>query len=61
MSDDSRLVMLIAFIWLLIAISYTSFVLPIITMPMSVRVWGAGAIVFFLLAIAIFVAERRAG
>ena len=60
MSDDTRLVMLIAFIWLLIAAAYTSFFLPIIAMPMGVRVWGAGALVFLVLAIVIFMAERKA-
>lgn len=59
MSDDTRLILLIALIWIVIAIAYTSYVLPIVVMPMGFRVWGAGAIVFVLLALAVIVAERR--
>jgi hypothetical protein len=59
MSDDTRLILLIALIWIVIAIAYTSYLLPIIVMPIGFRVWGAGAIVFLLLGIAVIIAERR--
>ena len=61
MTGDSRLILIIAVVWLLIALLYTSTVLPIVSMPIAVRVWGTGGVIFMLLAFAIYLAERRKG
>ena len=48
MRQDSSLIALVALVWLALAGLY-AFV-PMFSMPGSARVWGAGAVVFILLA-----------
>lgn len=58
LSTDSGIVLLVAAIWLTIAIVYR--VVPMINMPAGERVWGASAVLFLALMLWIYAAERRA-
>jgi hypothetical protein len=58
MRQDSSLIALVALVWLALAGLY-AFV-PMFSMPGSARVWGAGAVVFILLAGCLWLAERGA-
>ncbi len=57
LSTDTGIVLLVAAIWLSIAIIYR--VVPMIDMPAGERVWGASALVFLALMLWIYAAERR--
>jgi hypothetical protein len=56
MREDVILVASVALVWTLLALAYPF--VPMLTMPGSVFVWGAGAVVFALLAAAILRAQR---
>lgn len=58
MTEDARLIGLVAVVWVALAALY-AFV-PLFHMPGSAQVWGAGALIFMALAILIAVAEARA-
>ncbi len=57
MSDDSRLIALVALVWSVLAAAYA--LVPALDMPGSALVWGIGAALFWTLAILVARAERR--
>ncbi len=56
-SLDSRLIGIVFAVWAALTVMYAT--IPMIYMPPSIRVWGAGAFLFLVLAVVIAVAEAR--
>lgn len=59
MTEDSALIAIVAVIWAVLALLYA--VVPMLDMPGSALMWGAGAVVFLVLAAAIAAAELPRG
>ncbi len=58
MTLDVRLIGLVALVWAVMAVLYAT--VPMLAhMPGSAMLWGSGAVVFALLAGAVWRAERR--
>ena len=54
-SEDVALIGVVFLVWAALAIMYAT--IPMIYMPPSIRVWGAGAVMFLVLAVVIARAE----
>jgi membrane protein implicated in regulation of membrane protease activity len=57
MNQDFLLLLIVAVVWAALAVLYAA--VPMFHMPGYAEVWGWGALIFFVLAIAIAVAARR--
>lgn len=58
MSDDRWLVILVFAVWAVLALLYAT--VPMLHMPGGARIWGAGAVIFLVLALVVLAAERMA-
>ena len=58
MTEDAWLVASVGVVWVVLAALYA--LVPLLHMPGSARVWGAGALIFVALAILIVAVEARA-
>ncbi|OHC74949.1 MAG: hypothetical protein A3G18_01335 [Rhodospirillales bacterium RIFCSPLOWO2_12_FULL_58_28] len=56
MSNDIKLLVLVAVVWLLLALAYA--LVPMLNMPGGALAWGSGAALFMLLAFWAGKAER---
>ena len=54
-SEDVALIGIVFLVWAVLTIMYAT--IPMIYMPSSIRVWGAGAVMFLVLAAVIARAE----
>ncbi|NQU59639.1 MAG: hypothetical protein HQ512_00755 [Rhodospirillales bacterium] len=54
-SEDVKLIGVVFLVWAVLAIMYAT--IPMIYMPASIRLWGAGAVMFLILAVVIARAE----
>lgn len=59
MSEDGYLIGAVFVVWAALALLYA--LVPMFHMPGATTVWGAGALVFLALALAVGWSERRAG
>ncbi len=59
MTDDLALFLLVALVWALLAAAYA--LVPMLAMPGAALLWGAGAVVFALIARRVHAAGRTAG
>ena len=57
MKDDMVLMAVVFVVWAVLAVLYAT--VPMLSMPGFAVVWGAGAVIFLLLALLIGAAARR--
>lgn len=57
MKDDMVLIAVVFVVWAVLAVLYAT--VPMLSMPGFAVVWGAGAVIFLLLALLIGAATRR--
>lgn len=57
MKDDMVLMAVVFVVWAVLAVLYAT--VPMLSMPGFAVVWGAGAVIFLLLALLIGAATRR--
>lgn len=56
--EDGLIFAVVFVVWSALALMY--FTVPMVYMPTNARVWGLGALLFFILAILIWYADRAA-
>jgi hypothetical protein len=59
MKDDMVLMAIVFVVWAVLAVLYAT--VPMLSMPGFAVVWGAGAVIFLLLALLIWAATHRSG